>query len=313
MDDPITEDALFKLLGNDTRMAILEALWAEFDIELYMLGSQVPMPFSELRAAAGVEDVGNFNYHLRQLEGQIVHVVTDETGETSGYVLSPLGFSLFHAIEGHTAFDYQAIEATRLEEACPFCTGRLEAEYEREILAVRCLDCEAHGGGSLSRVRVQAGSTVADIREVLDLSVLAMLSSFTAGRFGRCRSCHAPVELALMTAETHPDVLAANRSEAVCRVRCDSCGAGGFGPLYEYALAAPSLQTFFSSHGLGPTAGLWSYRLEVLRRLEERIVNTEPVVVAYCFRIDGDDHRLHISRSSDGLDITEQTVEDMSE
>lgn len=308
MTDQLTEEGLFKLLGNDTRMAILEALWADFDVEAYILGSQDPMPFSTLRDAADVDDVGNFNYHLGQLEGQFVQAVENDAGK--GYSLSPLGYSVIHAIEGHTTFDDQSLGPTRLEDPCPFCDGQLEAEYEREIVTVRCLDCPAHGGGSLNRVRVPATQQVLDIHEVLDLSVLQLLSSFTAGRFGRCRSCHAAVDMSVLTAETHPEELEANRSEAVCRVQCENCGAGGFGPLYEYALATPSVQTFFSAHGLGPADDLWRYRLEVLRRVEEAVLATDPVIVAYTFEIDDERHRVHIEPSAAGLEISSQPMPD---
>lgn len=61
MQEADPTDAL-AALGDETRIAILRAL-AEADD---------PLPFSELRRRAGVEDAGRFNYHLSTLREYFV-------------------------------------------------------------------------------------------------------------------------------------------------------------------------------------------------------------------------------------------------
>lgn len=296
--DQLSPEALFQLLGNEKRMAILEVLWEALDVEAYLLDDLEPVSFSDLRQGAAVDDVGNFNYHLGQLEGLLVDAVDD------GYVLSPLGYNVLQAIEGHATFSYWTVDPTELDDPCPFCNGTLEAEYAREVVFVRCLDCEGHGGGSINRVRVPANShDEPTIRTLLDLSVVKLLSSFTASRLGLCPACHAPAEISLL-AESDDDTEEL-RGAVRCRVRCSSCGSGGFGPLYEYALAAPSVQTFFEANGTGPSTDLWGYRLEVLRRVSERLESTDPVVAEYAFTCDDDEHTVVISGTDVGLDIRE--------
>ena len=53
----------FALIGNETRLAILEALWA---------ADERPVSFSELRRAVGMRDSAQFNYHLQKLTGHFV-------------------------------------------------------------------------------------------------------------------------------------------------------------------------------------------------------------------------------------------------
>jgi len=290
---PTAPDDLFALLGNETRVAILEALWDRFDIEAYMLADQDPVPFSDLRAAADVDDVGNFNYHLGQLEGSLIEA------HDEGYVLSPYGYNVLHALEGHTSFQYWTIEPTRLSDPCPFCDGVLEGSYEREIVSVTCRDCAAHGGGSLNRVRVPVSDgEPADLEEVLELSVLKLVSSFAAITYGRCPSCNHPAEVSLLsddagTGDSHQDVN--------CRVRCEACGSGGFGPAHEQALADPTVQTFFRDQGLGPADGLWAYRLAVLRSLSTHVEETDPVTVRYRFTHEQDACEIRLTEGPNGI------------
>ena len=61
MQEADPTDAL-AALGDETRIAILRAL-AE---------AEQPLPFSELRRRAGVDDAGRFNYHLSKLREYFV-------------------------------------------------------------------------------------------------------------------------------------------------------------------------------------------------------------------------------------------------
>ena len=69
----------FSVVGNETRLAILEALWA---------APERPVTFSELRSRVGMADSAQCNYHLYRLTGQFVAKTT--TATTSG---APVGRS----------------------------------------------------------------------------------------------------------------------------------------------------------------------------------------------------------------------------
>lgn len=74
MQDADPTDAL-AMLGDETRIEILRTL-ADAD---------EPLPFSELRQRAGVDDAGRFNYHLSKLRE---YFVREEGG---GYTLRHAG------------------------------------------------------------------------------------------------------------------------------------------------------------------------------------------------------------------------------
>jgi hypothetical protein len=80
-DDPPPDEALpspeaLALLTDETRRAIVEALWAAGD---------PPLPFSALRRQSGVDESARFNYHLTQLLGRYVREADD------GYELTRRG------------------------------------------------------------------------------------------------------------------------------------------------------------------------------------------------------------------------------
>jgi DNA-binding transcriptional ArsR family regulator len=74
MQEADPTDAL-AVLGDETRIAILRVL-AE---------AEEPLPFSELRRRAGVDDAGRFNYHLSKLRE---YFVREQDG---GYTLRHAG------------------------------------------------------------------------------------------------------------------------------------------------------------------------------------------------------------------------------
>ena len=68
---------LFKLLGNETRLAILLALWEAFD----PFDPKNGVSFTALRDRAGLPQGAQFGSHLDKLAGRLV----EKTAE--GYVL----------------------------------------------------------------------------------------------------------------------------------------------------------------------------------------------------------------------------------
>ncbi|MEF8791004.1 MAG: ArsR family transcriptional regulator, partial [Haloarculaceae archaeon] len=63
----------FELLGNETRLAILVALWEQYE----PFGRDGAVRFSELRARVGTADSGRFNYHLDRLDDHFVESTDD--------------------------------------------------------------------------------------------------------------------------------------------------------------------------------------------------------------------------------------------
>ncbi|ELY41783.1 winged helix-turn-helix domain-containing protein [Natronorubrum tibetense] len=121
----------FALIGNETRLAILEALW---------LADDRPVAFSELRREVGMRDSAQFNYHLQKLLGQFV-VQTED-----GYDFKHAGEKVVRSVIAGSFNEHPTIDPFPVEGSCVACGGPLEACYRDERLAIGCRDCE-HGHG----------------------------------------------------------------------------------------------------------------------------------------------------------------------
>jgi DNA-binding transcriptional ArsR family regulator len=120
----------FSIVGNETRLSILEALWA---------AETRPVRFSRLRERVGMRDSAQFNYHLDKLTGQFV-VRTEE-----GYDLRNAGERVVQAVLAGSFNEHPELELT-IESPCTRCGEPLDVYYEDEQLTIECLSCgRGHG------------------------------------------------------------------------------------------------------------------------------------------------------------------------
>ncbi|WP_255196689.1 ArsR/SmtB family transcription factor [Halorarius litoreus] len=117
---------VFAAVGNETRLAILRALW---DAE------ERPVSFTDLRRTVGIEDSAQFNYHLRQLTGRFVRK-TDE-----GYDLRFAGREMVRAVVIGTFTEDPTLDAFETGGAYVDCGGGLQASYTEELVHIECGDC----------------------------------------------------------------------------------------------------------------------------------------------------------------------------
>ncbi|WP_254863514.1 winged helix-turn-helix domain-containing protein [Halovivax gelatinilyticus] len=83
-DPPQSQTALFELLSDETRLAIVRELYRHERTNPAAPG----ISFSSLGKRLDVDDSGRFNYHLRRLRGSLVEKRGDR------YVLTTLGIRL---------------------------------------------------------------------------------------------------------------------------------------------------------------------------------------------------------------------------
>jgi hypothetical protein len=121
----------FALIGNETQLSILEALWRAED---------GPVRFSALNDAVGMHDSAQFNYHLGKLTDQYVR----KTGE--GYELRTAGAKVVRAVLAGSFTEHPQLEPFRTGDGCTRCGEPLVASYDEEMLALDCPECgRAHG------------------------------------------------------------------------------------------------------------------------------------------------------------------------
>ncbi len=304
-EEPLAADELFGILGNETRMRILQTLWETFDFQDYVVRQQEPLSFSTLLERTGVDDSGNFNYHLGKLGGTLLENRED------GYVLTPLGYDLMRAITTYTAHEYRTIDPRVLDDPCPFCGGSLEAKYEREFVHVRCTACDGLADGNINYVHCPATDVKGlGLRTMLDAATLQLMDRVRVSGFGFCGQCHSRTGTTVTVCEDHSTDAGGtcgdcrSRFGATVVVDCRHCGSGGQGPLAEYALAAPSVVALFDGHGSGPRdVGPWRYRLSGLAAVEETLRGSDVPGAVYAFSVGDDRHRVVVEESEGGVDV----------
>ena len=297
---------LFALLGNETRMALIRALWDRLDFVRYVTGHRTGTSYSDLLAAVPTDDSGNVNYHLQKLDGVLVDRRED------GYVLTPLGYNLMREIERYDDYEYRTVEEWTVAEPCPFCDGDLGADYRREVLSVRCRDCGGLGeDGNFTFVQLPSSAAADRTRsDLLDVATRTMFEKVRASLHGTCWDCHAPMDRTVECCDEHD--LAAN---GICRncshryrtridATCSECGTRGRGPMLEYAIVTPGVAAAYDEVGLGPTsAGPWRYRLTALGDGVESVPADEDRVAELSFDRAGIDRVVEISREDEDVVI----------
>jgi hypothetical protein len=121
----------FSRVGNESRVAILEALWHADDR---------PLEFMELKDAAGADNSAKFNYHLGELGG---HFVRKTNG---GYELRTAGERVVQAVVAGSFNAHPALDPIDTGDECTDCRGSLVARYADEKFAIECSVCSrTHG------------------------------------------------------------------------------------------------------------------------------------------------------------------------
>lgn len=124
-DTTLSPDDAFSVLGNETRMEIIQVLAEATD----------PLPFSELRERVGVSDCGQFNYHLDKLADHFVENAED------GYSLLRAGQRIIEAVVSGAVTETPIIEPTPVDWPCSQCGAATEVSYQQEWVALSCTEC----------------------------------------------------------------------------------------------------------------------------------------------------------------------------
>jgi hypothetical protein len=121
----------FSRVGNEDRVAILEALWQADD---------QPVAFMELKDAAGTDNSAKFNYHLGELAG---HFVRKTDG---GYELRTAGERVVQAVVEGSFNAHPTLDPIDTGDECTECRGSLLARYADETFTIECSACRrTHG------------------------------------------------------------------------------------------------------------------------------------------------------------------------
>lgn len=260
-------EAALGSLANETRLRIVQAMLA---------GEREPMSFSELKEAVGVEDSGQFSYHLGKLTGRFLR----RTGE--GYELRYSGLALYHAMLAGIPFGEERPRYFGVGGDCPACGDGLALEFDRDVLTISCPSCDT--------VLHSVPYPVGGVEGRTDEAVLCAFDRRTRSVIyqavgGVCPWCAGPMESTLSfddeDCEEHPP-------GHVVKHECDRCDGGLVTTVGEVLLTHPAVVSFCFDHGVDVGAvPTWELDFCVTDRAVT-VESTDPVRVRVEVELDGD-------------------------
>lgn len=298
----LSPDEAFALLGNETRIDILQVLWEAHDPYTDDNG----VPFSDLYERVGIEDSGNFNYHLGQLVG---HFVT-ETDD--GYELAGPGFRIVQAIIAGTATGDPALPPTPVDVTCPRCDGPVEVSHENGITWAQCTECEGfwsrQRGGIVGFGLPPNGLRDRTPAEILDATIVYSLHRAETFSDGVCPDCGGTVTASLSVCEHHDAGggicdTCGNHFLGLVTYVCDSCKSAFRTPSWDPLQNHPAVVTFYHGHGIDHVhTDSW----EAMRRgfeWREQLLSVDPPRLRVTVPLEGDELHATIDETGTVVEI----------
>lgn len=300
----------FKRIGDETRLAILLALWEAYE----PFAEDTAVSFSELHDAVGYDTSGNFSYHLQKLEGQFVESTAD------GYRLKQAGHRLVRVIIAGSGLTAEELPPTEIDLRCQLCGATLAITYENEELYTVCTGCEGRfatdtetpGGTIMGFSFDPAGLSRSSPEAVFAASVLRAIGKFIMQMGGLCPECSGVVESSITVCTEHEsDGICPNcdrRDEIQARWVCRTCKNAGHGPPGSNLILHPRVVAFYADRGLNIGYDTNDFH-SVVRMLtamadhEQEVVSTDPIRVQVTIRYAGDRMRVTIDDSMDIVEI----------
>lgn len=273
VEDPNPTE-IFDSLTNPTRVDILQAL-----ASAHTESPTDPwVEYSELQDRVGIRDNGNFNYHLRELDGFI------EKG-TAGYTLTRAGLDIMAAVQSGRFEDDWTWGPVDAPGACLFCEESVELRYEDGVLWLTCgTDDHAMGLSASPALLVsQPDGAVIDT-----IAFLGNQWGATTRR-GICSDCQGCVEGQIEYGGHQPD-------HYHYHATCHHCGAQHALPLGLYLVSHPVVWQFYERHGVDiRTTPFWT--MDFAAAGAATILSEEPLRLRMEIIHEGNTLRLDITRS----------------
>jgi Zn ribbon nucleic-acid-binding protein len=263
----------FAVVGNETRLAILEALWE---------APERPVTFSDLRARVGTGDSAQFNYHLQKLTDQFVRK-TD-----GGYDFRESGRAVIQAVLSGSLNQDPELGPFDVVGNCIDCEAGLEAWYEDEQINVGCPDCgRPHAGSSFPPGGLEGRSN----EEVMAAFNQRVRHLKCLSADGVCPACNGQTEMTVEETDSFVDFDVSVQHE------CLRCGHEITTSVGISLLDDAEVVSFYRDHGIDLNAThFWTLEWCVSDRHTE-VVETEPLVVEVEITLDDERLRVQIDES----------------
>lgn len=308
---PHTTEA-FAVLGNETRLAILLALWEAYDPRT----EGTAVSFSELREAVGVRQGAQFNYHLDKVVGHFVDKTSD------GYELKRAGLQLVQTVIAGTGLEEPSFERTEVDAECTVCGAPTAVTVQDELLYHVCTECGGYFGeqsgrpsGVLSGHELDpAGVSNRTPEEMLLAAVTIGYQTFESAVEGVCHVCSGTMTHSL-------DICTDHESDGVCdncgrrpvvisQFLCSVCKAYHQAPPYILVAQHPAVIAFYHERGVPLQYEVTDLAREQQRRRhlkshEQHLIAEDPPKIRVVVEHDGDELRLTLDEDLKLLEIEE--------
>lgn len=242
----------FALLGNETRLEILLAIWAE----QVPLAADNAVPFSRIFERVELADRGNVAYHLEQLEGQFITQHTDR----GGYELLIPGLKLVRTIVAGTGIDDATLAPTRIDQPCPLCGAPTEIAYRAGVVYLSCTVCDGTAPGkaplegAVNAIYFEpAGLADRSPEELHAASVATALRQARSLFDGVCPTCSGTVTGRLVCCPDHDHGGCADCGRLLgtwARFECRVCKFFAVPNPGWLPLCHPAVVSFYDDHGV---------------------------------------------------------------
>lgn len=295
----------FKLVGNETRLAILLTLWEASDRPGR---GDDDLSFTTLYDRVGYDTRGNFRYHLEQLEGQYVSRTAG-----GGYQLRYTGIKLVQTIIGGAGVANTEREPAEIDRSCELCGAPTAVSYEDGQIFHFCTYCEGRttvlddNGGYLNAVPFPpAGVTDRTPGELISAAEVAAYQRMRTMFQGLCNTCSGPVDAQLEVCPEHDATGICERcgwkEPTVATFQCTVCKSTHSVQPSVLCVFHPATIAFYYNHGV--TARWHAEELDGLAYLgeheptyDEEVVSQDPPRVVVTINLDGDEFHLTFDES----------------
>jgi hypothetical protein len=261
----------FGTLANETRLRILVA------VAHYWGREGEAVRYTDLKDAVGIEDSGQFNYHLDRLRDRFVQE------ENGGYVTTAQAGRVLDSIQSRRYRDVD-IDPQPVEGHCPICGGGMHVGYHWNFY-VGCGDCwEPH----VYRHRVSPTALEhRDPREVMLEHERVWRCKLAANLEGTCIECGCPTEFTFARIGDSYEDDGTTMQEFRVATYCRGCSYTWRGTAGQFLLAHPGVREYCDDHGIDLDAKpFWCYEW-VLTDLTTVVHGEDPWRVEKVATVDG--------------------------
>ena len=302
----------FKRVGDETRLAILLALWEAYE----PFADDNALSFSELLDQVDYDTSGNFSYHLQKLEGHFVESTAD------GYRLKQAGHRVVRTVIAGTGLRDATLGPTEIDFDCAVCGESLAIVYENHQLYTVCDGCEGRfatddrgpPGTILAFAFDPAGLARSTAEEIFAASVFRAMQKFTMQMGGLCPECSGPTDSSIHVCDDHESGGICQNCGRHDRIQarwvCEVCKNSGHGPPGANLVLHPRVVAFYADHGFDIGYDTNDFAsivraLEAMSDHQQELVSRDPLRVRVTVRYGGDRLQLTIDEAMNVVAVEE--------